>query len=564
MNKIAYAKLNENIFFYIDSNSKLNIMENFNNVEYTQNAEDKITAIGVNTSYNDEYILYYGTENDNDTLSIISYDRLRRGDLQNISFKFETSSILLNTIVSKNKNRVAIIFTLANDYIVLMNGERVRHQEYSEQSRNNYYLHVYDFSDGNSRLIFSKIYIHMIKVALSDIDTISVSLTNDMNHNIFQVYDLNTNNILINNRSLNFFRIFCMHYIPSTPQLPNHLVIVSINSQLENHLRVIDLRRNTFVEIWNNIVPNLITSIDISRNGRIALGGENGVLVYHSFGARASTYFPDFSIDGLSLSPNALYLAVEINYSTQIRLNIPQTVYVLSLQQGVPGVDTIPFMYPREQRIEPSDALPSVPHPINIENRDDVVEVLPIQPLRNIHQLAEPNTEIQDPQLDAFVPNQPTNQQKLQEYGNDNCFDFLLYNEENIGEYLSSDPDNIVFFYKSPSDAGFLATCCTFSRLKKYLKDPTHVFYTCIDKYDYRNYHRIAPEFLKIPTSTHTIFVSYQDMKKKYLQRQNMIFLEHNRKVELTITYDASLNMAFVSSNHCQKGSIIDVYEIIF
>jgi hypothetical protein len=152
----------------------------------------------------------------------------------------------------------------------------------------------------------------------------------------------------------------------------------------------------------------------------------------------------------------------------------------------------------------------------------------------------------------------------FQIHGNDNCFDLLLISEENIGKYLSSDPDNIVIFYKNPSYARFLATCCTFSRLKKYLKDPLHVFYACIPRYDFRNYYRNPPEFLKIPTGTHTIFVSYQDMKTKYMQRQNMIFLEHNNKVEKTITYDASFNMAFVSGNHCQASSIIDVYRIIF
>jgi hypothetical protein len=53
-------------------------------------------------------------------------------------------------------------------------------------------------------------------------------------------------------------------------------------------------------------------------------------------------------------------------------------------------------------------------------------------------------------------------------------------------------------------------------------------------------------------------------MKTKYLQRQNMIFLEHSNKVEKTISYDASYFMYFVSRNHCQNGSVIDVYKIIF
>ena len=154
MNKIAYSKVNENIFFYIDINSKLNMMENLHNVEYTQNIEDKIDALGVNTSYNDEYILYNGHRNDNDFLSIISLDRLRSGDLQNIVFNFETSISIMNVIVSKNRNRVAIVFMVYDDYSVLMNGELELHEEALARSMDNYYLHVYDFSQDNSRLIF--------------------------------------------------------------------------------------------------------------------------------------------------------------------------------------------------------------------------------------------------------------------------------------------------------------------------------------------------------------------------------------------------------------------------
>ena len=122
----------------------------------------------------------------------------------------------------------------------------------------------------------------------------------------------------------------------------------------------------------------------------------------------------------------------------------------------------------------------------------------------------------------------------------------------------------VVIFYKNPSDAGFLATCSSFEQLKKFLKDPQHVFYSCVQGKDFRTYHRDLPQYLKIPTGTHTIFVNYQDIKQKYMQRQNMIFLEHNHQVQKTISYDASYTMAFVSSNHCQDGSVIDVYRIIF
>ena len=43
-----------------------------------------------------------------------------------------------------------------------------------------------------------------------------------------------------------------------------------------------------------------------------------------------------------------------------------------------------------------------------------------------------------------------------------------------------------------------------------------------------------------------------------------MIFLEFNERVDTTITYEAVVTNNFVSSNHCQPGSLIDVHRIIF
>ena len=89
------------------------------------------------------------------------------------------------------------------------------------------------------------------------------------------------------------------------------------------------------------------------------------------------------------------------------------------------------------------------------------------------------------------------------------------------------------------------------------------IFYGCVPGKDFRRYWHDPPQFLKIPGS-HTIFVDYQDMKQKYMQRQNMIFVVNSFCVAKTISYDASYFMRFISSNHCQKGSIINVYRIIF
>ena len=571
MTKISYSKTNDDIFFYIDINSKLNIMESLNNVGYTQNVEDKINAISVNTSYNDEYILYNDYQNHNEILSIISYDRLRQGDLQNIVFKFETSSVINNIIVSKNRNRVAIAFTITDEYSVLMNGQLERHEVSFLDAMDNYYLHVYDFSQDNTRLIFQKIYNEEFKVALSDIDTIAISSIPDINNKLFEVYDLNTGNIIISVNDpqvLNFRKISCMHYISSTPHLPNYLVIVTVTGA-ENHLRVIDLRGNTFVEIWNNIVPSNIMCIDIARNGRIALGGGNGVIVYHSFGAGSTTYLPGYSIGNLSFSLNALYLGVTFKntfHNRGIVLQRPDTISVISLAPIVPGVDRIIiFRYPDFRDVDDDDdddfsPIHRVDEP-HVEIEEPQLDIV----FPNAHMNVDPQEPvIHDPQLDILVATPPTNQDKLSQYEKNQCYDIVNMNEEIIGSYLSEDPDNLVLFFKNPDDAEFYSSCLTFSSLKIYLKDPSYVYYRCKQRTDPRIYHRFPPEYLKIPTQGGNLFVDYQLMKQKYMQRQNMIFLEHIEQIPKTITSMASITMQFVSRNHCQEGSIIDLYQIIF
>jgi hypothetical protein len=71
------------------------------------------------------------------------------------------------------------------------------------------------------------------------------------------------------------------------------------------------------------------------------------------------------------------------------------------------------------------------------------------------------------------------------------------------------------------------------------------------------------PEYLKIP-SQNNIYVSYSDIKHKYMQRQNMIFLEYEKKVDETISYNVSISNNTVSGWHCGNGTNIDVYRIIF
>ena len=593
MNKIAFSNMEDNIFLYIDTNSKLNIMENFNNLEYTDNPADKITAEGVNISYTDEYILYKNSQYGMDVLSIISFNNLNLGEFENIHFKFQCTRIL-NIVVSKVKNLFAIQFIADDSYNVFMNGEYVSHQVNQQGS---YYVQVYDFSQHDSRRIFKWSFNKEVLLALSDIDTLAVS-KNDRFVNTLTVFDIynetqlmNINNII----SVIDARITCMHYMPSNDEFINHLVILTKKSETEEYnLRVIDLRGDSYSEIWNNIVPSIIKKIVISEfNGRIALGGVNEVLLYdlniinhdnESFGAAVRVSFPNRTIDSLSFSHNELYLALEvISENEDIRTN---TVSVVSLLQEQPGVESIRFTYPLEQRIELSDVLPRVPHPLNIDTPHGESDALPTVPYNinidnphgdefelpliqnpiqiNMVSYLSPKFQIEDPELDTVVPIPPNNPEKLMEHNQKTCFDFLNISEENIGDYLTADLDNIVIFYKESDRPDFFIACYTFTRLKTFLKDSTHLFYKCVKRKDYRAYSEKTPDYIKIPTTSGNLFVSYQDMKTKYMQRQNMIFLEYSSTVKKTISHDSSFNHAFVSGNHCQEGSEIRVYDLIF
>ena len=435
-----------------------------------------------------------------------------------------------------------------------MNGEEELQILDASASAGKHFLHVYDFTAGSSRLIFNKEYNSKIKVALSEIDTIAIETGLMTEHNkIFEIYDLNTgNNILaVNDQSVINYNILCMQYIPFLEGFANHLVLITMNTLAQIHIRVINLE-SSFIEIRNTyLTDELIYSIDISRNGRIALGGQNALFLMMWIYSPPILLYHNKSIQDVSFSPSGDNIALAINiFDIQFQESrVPVSVWSRIENTIVFGED--------EDEEEADDYDDTDEDEEEADDYDDTDED------EDEDNEDEDNIEVQDPEIDThYVP--PTNQEKLAIYRNQTCFDTIQLNEEKIGEYLSADSDNIVIFYKQVEDANFLATCLTFTGLKKYLKDPKHAFYSCLPGKDFRTYHDSLPEYIKIPSQSHTLFVHYNDIKQKYIQRQNMIFLEYSERVDTTISYDASITMNFVSSNHCQQGSVIDVYRIIF
>jgi len=481
-------------------------------------------------SYNGLNVIFrqhtpYGQELYITPLNQIQQNNIELGSI----FRFNTDSRIQNYIVSTNSDQVAILFHCKNYYNNSITGVT----SINLVNRMDNFLNVYDFS--NNRLLFQKIYDRDIIFSISEINTIAVSsnvVEDDEGINLFEIaiFDLITGNRL--NNTFYQYEILFIQYFPEIEPNYNKLLVIIRGPEDTQNIKILDLE-NDFREIYTkNIDGYIVNTVNVTRNGQIAIGTQTGLI-----------YLPTPEEEQI---PQLLFT----------NLNIQNIIF--SQSGNKIKVACIDFDEISDQEylsihhyniVEPDDDIP-------LENVDQ------FEPIRIVDE-EEPEIEIADPQLDIIIPTAPTDPIKLSENENKLCFDPIQVSEENIGQFLSSDVDNLVIFYKEPSANDFFATCLTFTTLKKYMKDPKMIFYRCVQGKDFRTYCDDPLEFLKIP-GRHTIFVNYQDMKTKYMQRQNMIFVENSFRIENTITFDASYLMRFVSSNHCQKGSIIDVYRIIF
>jgi hypothetical protein len=486
-------------------------------------------------------------------LNIISFNDLLK-KRENYVFHFISDFSILDYVVSTNQNQVAVLFKVSQSFNDTINGTRT----ISEDNRDKYLLHVYDFTPGNCRLIFQKYEDDLHQMALSEDNKLAIKGTFVVNGENCEVIIFNLDTAAVISYGYEHDTVYSICFFPRnslTPQTDNKILIIKMKD--DSNFRKIEIRNTNTFELIDARETNvdIINYVSVSRNSAITLGTEYGFFFFLlTVDYPVSVFLPNIKLHELSYSLE------------QDKIGI--SCYNYNIERGIHISNVIVYKFWPENRIifnsNPllQDITLNAPYRPIIRNvRDDADVLGVIDPV--IHN--EPNEpEIQDLQLDIVVPTQPTNVSKLRKYGKNQCYDVIQMSDENIGSYLSNDTDNIVIFYKNPSDADFLATCSTFSALKKYLKDPNHVFYKCVDRKDFRTYHTDPPEFLKLPTQSHTIFVSYLDIKQKYMQRQNMIFLEHSHIIKKTITSMASMTMNFVGRNHCQKGSIIDVYRIIF
>ena len=472
-------------------------------------------------------LTHYGQELKITPLHQIQQNNIEQGSI----FRFTTDHRILNYIVSTNSDQVAILFNCINYYNNSITGVTTIHHV----NRMDYFLNVYDFA--NNRLLFQQIYGRDIKFSISEINTIAVSKYHidpyeDIDHYEIAIYDLITGNRLIN--IFYEYEILFMQYFPEIEPYYNKLLVITREYGNIQNMKILEVENN-FRQIYNKDLSEYrINTVSVTRNRQIAVGTTNGVIYFSSLDEDQipEILFYGHNIINIIFSQSGNKIKAE---STEYYYITDENYIEINQDSNLQGIyDDVPEEYLEETEIY---RVPTPPPELDIE--------------------------IEDPDLDIVITTTPTNPIKLSENENKSCFDPIQVNEENIGQYLSSDIDNLVIFYKELGANDFFATCLSFTTLKKFLKDPKMIFYGCIPRKDFRTYCRDPPQFLKIPGS-HTIFVDYQDIKQKYMLRQNMIFVENSFCVAKTITYDASYFMRFTSSNHCQEGSIINVYRIIF
>jgi len=151
-----------------------------------------------------------------------------------------------------------------------------------------------------------------------------------------------------------------------------------------------------------------------------------------------------------------------------------------------------------------------------------------------------------------------------------NCFDFIMYDDQIIDEYLLKDKDNIVITLVHKS--GHEESICTTSQLiKNQLNNDKQNFYDCVSinlpKYTdelftqitFKNLNVIVPrEFLRL------IIKEFGNQFDAFEIRKQIFVWPTNLSLKKTITKEAfrrEMN-SWVGASHCQNGTSRNVYNI--
>jgi hypothetical protein len=523
MKSIDYSPIDENILIAVTNDGHLQVYKYDDQIIYSSAIQDFNSIEYVSFSHDGLNVLFVQNIADHEILNIIPYHELIHDNIPGgINFALKTDLFIINYVVSPNYNHVAIFFSSKNLYNDPINGDiNISHND------NKYFLNIYDFTVGYFRLVFQKEFDNRdVIFTLSEFNTIAIAsktIEYDEEEGGNEITEIAVYNIIAGNRVCNLFVDYIVKFIEYLPQIePNYNKILLISELRQTqHIKIYDLEENFRLITNKNIDEYTIHDVDISQNGHIVIGTNEGLYYYTSLDEEPHHLLTDHIIEYISLSRSGEKIAsIMIEYDLHIRY------YYLIIY----NFDETTIIYPR----------------IAENDEDEIIRV--------------------DHELNECIV-KPADPIKLLQEKDNNCFDIVDTGLDiQIGTYLSADKDNVVVFYKQASQPDFFAVCLTFTALKFYLKDPKSIYYKCEDHISLHMYWNNPPEYLKIP-APNNIYVNYNHMKTKYRQRQNMIFLETDGQrdiIEKTVSYDVSYTMNAISGWHCQKGTSINVYHIIF
>jgi hypothetical protein len=142
------------------------------------------------------------------------------------------------------------------------------------------------------------------------------------------------------------------------------------------------------------------------------------------------------------------------------------------------------------------------------------------------------------------------------------CFDIIMYNDEDIEKYISSNSnDNIVIIEPS----GKKAVCFSRDALQKLLKDPDTIFYPCIGRngrypVDYEK------EMVRIYLSGFNVVVPLSDAEAA-ISNTSRIFRLYKADAEQYKTTSSRSSIAsganWIGRDHCQDGSDKQLYRLL-
>ena len=531
MKIIDYSTTDDNI--YISCDAGIVSVHNDLDIVYSSIGKD-IDVQYVSFSHDSNQVLFVSEMQNK--LTVMAYNDLLIDieNIENTSFIFDTTGEIIDFVVSPNKNQVAILFSVQDRFFDSINGlTRILAANHKKLC-----LRVYDFTPGNSRLIFEKLFIYKdIQICLSEIDTIAISVNrSNVEFDDIFIYNLNNGNMLYSSELS--YTILSMKYFPECEQYHNTLLLIISDSDEKTLMNIVNV--DNFEIIFSRIIENNVYSVDISHNTQIAIStSDSGVIYFKTPTDDPIQLLSDKNTKHICFSASGNKLGV----TSIVKIVNSQKFYDITIFNLLGDEDDDDSEWETDEDDDDSEWETG-------EDDDDS------------------EFKIHDPQLDMVIPLQPTNDTKLKLHSADQCFDIMDTNTEiMIGNYLSNIPDNIdniVIFYKQLFNDKFYAVCLTFSALKKFLTEPTNLFYRCDGREDLYSYYLEPLQYLKIFTHTQPIFVSYSDIKQKYMQRQNMIFLDYHERVEKTISFKTSASKNHFSAWHCQEGTSIDVFKIIF